>query len=76
MYHPKNIIEVLADNVRKTRNPFGARNATMNKWWKKAPLRPEGDGQPRESHEDDARRGGPGVVPLGTDLGGATGDEL
>ena len=43
MYHPRNIIEVLADNVRKTRNPFGARNATMNKWWKKTPLRPEGD---------------------------------
>ena len=43
MYHPKNIIDVLADNIRKTRNPFGAGNSTMNKWWKDASLRTEGD---------------------------------
>jgi Fe-S oxidoreductase len=43
MYHPKHIINVLADNVRKTRNPFGAWNAAMNTWWKKTPLRTEGD---------------------------------
>jgi len=43
MYHPKNIIDVLADNIRKTRNPFGAGNGTMNKWWKDASLRTEGD---------------------------------
>ncbi len=43
MYHPKNIIDVLADNIRKTRNPFGAGNSTMNKWWKDASLPTEGD---------------------------------
>ena len=43
MYHPKNIIDVLADNIRKTRNPFGAGNGTMNKWWKDASLPTEGD---------------------------------
>lgn len=43
MYNPKHIINVLADNVRKTRNPFGAGNSTMNKWWKKTSLRTEGD---------------------------------
>jgi len=41
MYNPKDIIEVLADNIRKTRNPFGAGNSTMNRWWKKTPLRTE-----------------------------------
>jgi Fe-S oxidoreductase len=43
MYHPRDIIEVLADNIRKTRNPFGAGNGTVNRWWKKVPMRPEGD---------------------------------
>jgi len=43
MYNPKSIIDVLADNIKKTRNPFGAGNSTMNKWWKKTPLRTEGD---------------------------------
>ncbi|MBW1816361.1 MAG: (Fe-S)-binding protein [Deltaproteobacteria bacterium] len=43
MYNPKHIIDVLADNIRKTRNPFGAGNKTVNTWWKKVPMRPEGD---------------------------------
>ena len=43
MYNPRYIIDVLADNIRKTRNPFGAGNKTMNKWWKKAPLPSHGD---------------------------------
>jgi hypothetical protein len=34
MYNPRYIIDVLADNIRKTRNPFGAGNGTVNKWWK------------------------------------------
>lgn len=35
MYNPRYIIDVLADNIRKTRNPFGAGNKTVNKSWKK-----------------------------------------
>ncbi len=43
MYNPRYIIDVLADNIRKTRNPFGAGNKTMNKWWKGADLPSQGD---------------------------------
>ncbi len=43
MYNPRYIIDVLADNIRKTRNPFGASNGTVNKWWKDTPMRTEGD---------------------------------
>ncbi len=43
MYNPKHMINVLADNIKKTRNPFGAGNKTMNKWWKKADLPTQGD---------------------------------
>ncbi|RPH87176.1 MAG: (Fe-S)-binding protein [Desulfobacteraceae bacterium] len=43
MYHPRDIIEVLADNIRKTRNPFGAGNRTVNTWWKKVHPRTQGD---------------------------------
>lgn len=34
MYSPKDIIELLAGNVKKTRNPFGVPNGLMNSWWK------------------------------------------
>ena len=43
MYKPKDIIELIANNVRKTRNPFGAANSTINTWWKGASLHREGD---------------------------------
>jgi Fe-S oxidoreductase len=43
MYDPKMIIDLIADNVRKTRNPFGASNASINTWWKNEPLRREGN---------------------------------
>ena len=43
MYNPKHMINVLADNIKKTRNPFGAGNKTMNKWWKSADLPSQGD---------------------------------
>jgi len=43
MYNPKHMINVLADNIKKTRNPFGAGNKTMNKWWKGADLPTQGD---------------------------------
>ena len=44
MYKPRDIIELIADNVKKTRNPFGAPNYVINRWWKRMPLRAEGDG--------------------------------
>jgi Fe-S oxidoreductase len=34
MYSPKDIIDLLAGNVKKTRNPFGVPNWLMNRWWK------------------------------------------
>ena len=42
MFSPKDIIEALAANVRKTRSPFGIPKFMVNKWWKKMPLRWEG----------------------------------
>ena len=43
MYNPRYIIDVLADNIRKTRNPFGAGNGTVNRWWKGNDLPSQGD---------------------------------
>ena len=43
MFKPRDIIELIADNVRKTRNPFGVPNVLMNRWWKGKDLRTEGD---------------------------------
>ena len=43
MFKPRDIIELIADNVRKTRNPFGVPNVLMNRWWKGIDLRTEGD---------------------------------
>ena len=43
MYDPKDIIELIARNVEKTRNPFGASSAVINTWWRGLPLRREGD---------------------------------
>jgi Fe-S oxidoreductase len=43
MYDPRHVIELIADNVRKTRNPFGTPAGVMNNWWKDVPLRREGD---------------------------------
>lgn len=34
MYNPKHIIDLIATNVRKTRNPFGLPNSTLNTWWR------------------------------------------
>jgi Fe-S oxidoreductase len=42
MFKPRDIIELIADNVKKTRNPFGVPNVLMNRWWKGADLRTEG----------------------------------
>jgi Fe-S oxidoreductase len=43
MYDPKAIIELIAGNVRKTRNPFGAPSSVINRWWRDIPMRREGD---------------------------------
>ena len=37
MYNPKDIIDLIAANVKKTRNPFGAPAAKINTWWKGSP---------------------------------------
>ncbi len=43
MFTPKIIIEMLADNVRKTRNPFGLKKTGLNSWWKDCNVNQEGD---------------------------------
>lgn len=43
MYDPRDMIELIASNVRKTRNPFGAPSSLLNQWWKDVPFRTEGD---------------------------------
>jgi Fe-S oxidoreductase len=43
MYDPKDIIELIAGNVEKTRNPFGASSSVINTWWRGLPLRKDGD---------------------------------
>ncbi len=43
MFNPKDIIEALAGNVRKTRSPFGTPRFMVNRWWKKMSLPREGD---------------------------------
>ncbi len=37
MYNPRDIIDLIAANVRKTRNPFGAPGSSINTWWKGSP---------------------------------------
>lgn len=36
MFNPRDIIDLLAANVRQTRNPFGAPNSKFNSWWRDA----------------------------------------
>jgi Fe-S oxidoreductase len=43
MYDPKDIIELIAGNVRKSGNPFGVSRSVINRWWRGLPLRREGD---------------------------------
>lgn len=43
MYHPRDIIETLAANLRSTRNPFGIPNILANTWWRGGRLPREGD---------------------------------
>lgn len=37
MYNPQDIINLIATNVKKTRNPFGAPGSRINTWWKGSP---------------------------------------
>jgi Fe-S oxidoreductase len=43
MYDPKHIINLIADNVRKTKNPFGIPRFAVNNWWKKNDVPRQGD---------------------------------
>jgi Fe-S oxidoreductase len=37
MYNPRDIINLISTNVRKSRNPFGIPRAQINTWWREAP---------------------------------------
>jgi Fe-S oxidoreductase len=37
MFHPNDIINLIAANIRKTRNPFGIPTSQINTWWRQAP---------------------------------------
>ena len=44
MYNPKDIINLIAGNVRTTKNPFGIPKFAINQWWKKTDgLKKKGD---------------------------------
>ena len=43
MYHPRDIIETIAANLRTTRNPFGIPHFLVNRWWLKSELPASGD---------------------------------
>lgn len=43
MYDPNEIVELIAANLRKTRNPFGVANCVINTWWKDFPISRHGD---------------------------------
>jgi Fe-S oxidoreductase len=37
VYNPRDIIDLIAANIRKTRNPFGIPGSRINTWWKGSP---------------------------------------
>ena len=37
MFNPRDIIDLIRANVRKSRNPFGIPNSQINTWWREAP---------------------------------------
>jgi Fe-S oxidoreductase len=43
MYNPKDIIDIIAGNVRRTRNPFGIPKFLVNRWHKGLDMPSEGD---------------------------------
>ena len=42
MYNPRTIVDLIAANVRKSGNPFGAPRSLINTWWKTASVPTEG----------------------------------
>ena len=43
MYDPKDMIDLIADNVKKTKSPFGIPKFMANTWWKDAIIGRDGD---------------------------------
>jgi len=43
MYNPKDMIDLIADNVKKTKSPFGIPKFMANTWWKNTTLDRDGD---------------------------------
>jgi Fe-S oxidoreductase len=43
MYDPRDIIDLIAHNVQKTKNPFGVPKSLMNTWWKGENIGRKGD---------------------------------
>jgi len=43
MYNPQDIIDLIADNVKKTKNPFGIPKFMANTWWKNTTVGRDGD---------------------------------
>jgi Fe-S oxidoreductase len=43
MYHPRDIIELISDNVKKTKNPFGLPKFVINRWWRRLDIARQGD---------------------------------
>ena len=37
MFNPRDVIDLIALNVRKSRNPFGIPNSQLNAWWRDLP---------------------------------------
>jgi len=43
MYNPKDMIDLIADNVKKTKSPFGIPKFMANTWWKNTTVDRDGD---------------------------------
>ena len=43
MYNPKDMIDLIADNVKKTKSPFGIPKVMANTWWKNTTVDRDGD---------------------------------
>ena len=77
MFNPRDIIDLIAANVRRSRNPFGAPASRLNTWWRKARRRYQAAGGRPALHRADVpghplyRRHHPdSYAPGGQPLGG------
>jgi len=43
MYNPRDMIDLIADNVKKTKSPFGIPKFMANTWWKNTTVNRDGD---------------------------------